>query len=74
MEGSLCCESNLEQLFRRMKGAERDEGDSELADPNMRVVISAPDKSMPLEREDIAFVLVQYDGGDEDAGKRIGVR
>jgi len=39
----------------------------------MRVVISAPDKTMALEKEDIAIVLVQYDG-EEDAAKNIGVR
>jgi hypothetical protein len=59
-------------VANRLKGTERDEEDSDLADPNMRVVISAPDKNMALEKDDIAIVLVQYDG--EEGARDLGVR
>ena len=32
----------------------------------LRIVISAPDKSMALEKDDVAFMLVQYDGREEE--------
>ncbi len=38
-------------------------------DSSLRIVISAPDKTMPLEKDDIAFMLVQYDKNAEDEGE-----
>ena len=44
----------------RVKGADPD--DEREADATMRIVLSAPDKNMTLHRDDIAFMLVQFDG------------
>ena len=51
--------------FSRMKGFEPEDTE---ADASLRIVISAPDKNMPLERADIAFMLVQYEAKDDDRG------
>ena len=52
-----------------MKGP--DPNDLREEDANLRIVISAPDKNMPIERSDIAFMLVQFeDDGEDDAGER----
>ena len=49
----------------RLKGHE--DNDSNY-DTSLRVVISAPDKNMKLERSDIAFVLKQYEGEERGEG------
>ena len=46
-----------------MKGFEPEDTE---ADASLRIVISAPDKNMPLERADIAFMLVQYEEKEDD--------
>ena len=47
-----------------MKGFEPE--DTCETDASLRIVISAPDKNMPLERADIAFMLVQYEEKEDD--------
>ena len=37
-----------------------------LSDDNMRIVITAPDKDLLLQEDDIAFMLVQYDKNEEE--------
>ena len=37
-----------------------------LSDDNMRIVITAPDKDLLLQEDDIAFMLIQYEEEDED--------
>ena len=37
-----------------------------LSDDNMRIVITAPDKDLLLQEDDIAFMLVQYDEDEEE--------
>ena len=38
-----------------------------MSDDNMRIVITAPDKDLPLQEDDIAFMLVQYEEDEEAA-------
>ncbi len=48
-------------LFFRLKGDDFDP--NKAPDPEgIRIVISAPDKNIPLMKSDIAFMLVQYEG------------
>lgn len=35
-------------------------------DEHFRIVITAPDKDMSLQEDDIAFMLVQYDDDDKE--------
>ena len=58
--------------FSRLKGP--DPEDLREDDANLRIVISAPDKQMPLERTDIAFMLVQFEDKDGDLVKWEEVR
>ncbi len=43
----------------------------QIPDASLRIVISAPDKSMPLERDDVAFMLVQYENEDSEGEERV---
>lgn len=38
-----------------------------LSDDNMRIVITAPDKDLLLQEDDIAFMLVQYEEDEDEA-------
>ena len=58
---------NYIPLFFRLKGAdfginseEMDEDEREI-----RVVLTAPHKDLPLDEEDIAFMLVQYNNEND---------
>ena len=47
--------------YYRLKGDDFDP--NKAPDPEgIRIVISAPDKNIPLMKSDIAFMLVQYEG------------
>ena len=37
-----------------------------LSDDHMRIVITAPDKDLLIQQDDIAFMLVQYDDEEEE--------
>ena len=37
-----------------------------LSDDNMRIVITAPDKDLLLQEDDIAFMLIQYEEEEEE--------
>eukprot|EP00095_Tigriopus_kingsejongensis_P012668 maker-scaffold22_size673200-snap-gene-1.19 protein:Tk12668 transcript:maker-scaffold22_size673200-snap-gene-1.19-mRNA-1 annotation:"calcium-activated potassium channel" len=50
-------------IYRGKGVEEADEGEQ---DSSLRIVISAPDKDLPLEPTDIAFMLVQYENPVED--------
>ena len=41
---------------------------ADLGDEHFRIVITAPDKDMQLQEDDIAFMLVQYEEEDAAAG------
>ena len=41
-----------------------------LSDDNMRIVITAPDKDLLLQEDDIAFMLVQYDKNEEEEASK----
>ena len=44
-------------LFRRPK--------ADFGDEHFRIVITAPDKDMALQEDDIAFMLVQYEDKED---------
>ena len=45
-------------LFRRPK--------ADFGDEHFRIVITAPDKDMALQEDDIAFMLVQYEDKEDN--------
>ena len=52
----------------RLKGPDigMDPDDMDEEERNMRVVLTAPHKDLPLEAEDVAFMLVQYTADPDD--------
>ena len=53
---------NIQSIFFRLKGPDFGMSQDEMDEDEMelRVVLTAPHKDLPLEPEDIAFMLVQY--------------
>ena len=59
-------------LFFRLKGPDFELSPDEFEEDELeiRVVLTAPHRDLPLEAEDIAFMLVQYDNEAEDQNKQ----
>ena len=59
-------------FFFSLKGPdfELSPDESEEDELEIRVVLTAPHRDLPLETEDIAFMLVQYDNEAEEQNKQ----
>ena len=66
------CSSNYTSFFFSLKGPdfELSPDESEEDELEIRVVLTAPHRDLPLETEDIAFMLVQYDNEAEEQNKQ----
>ena len=64
--------SNQTIFFFSLKGPdfELSPDESEEDELEIRVVLTAPHRDLPLETEDIAFMLVQYDNEAEEQNKQ----